>query len=215
MKNFLNSNKLLNEAIWADDVVGVKTALNMGVRLTGRTAFDDNLYNVECAVLNLPLNQAYEKNASDEIISLLKKAGATYDIPNIYGCSALYFAAASDSCVLAQKLIREGCQIDARNLFGETPLHIAVRSGHYKMVKLLCEKGANIFLSDKRGRTPLKLIALMKKTHRFDRKEINQQQLDEMQRILIHSKQMQNIIPLKIAVHKQEVLCGFQQKERS
>lgn len=214
MNDCFNSNRLLSVSIGADDVVGVQKALNMGAHLTGATLLDDNLYDVECAVLNLPLNQAYEKKASDEIITLLKKAGATYDIPNIYRCSALYFAAASDSCALAQKLIQEGSQIDARNLFGETPLHIAVLAGHKKMVKLLCENGANIFLSDKNGRTPLQLVALMGRINRGTTKQITQKQIDEMQRILVCSEQMQQIEPVKIASQKQKVWRGFQ-KEKS
>ena len=214
MNNFLNSNRLLNESICSDNIAGVRTALDRGAHLSGAVLLDDNLYTVECAVLNLPLNQAFNEKVSDEIITLLKKAGAGCEIPNVYRCSALYFASANGFCALAEKLIREeGSKIDARNLFGETPLHVAVRAGQQKMVQLLCEMGANIFLSDKSGRTPLKLIALLKESKKYGRKNISRQQLDEMYRILINSKQMQKIEPVRISSQKPKILLRFQ-KER-
>ncbi len=213
MNDFLNSNRLLSESICSDDIVGVRTALDRGAHLSGVVLLDDNMHTVECAVLNLPLNQAFNEKVSDEIITLLKKAGAGCEIPNIYRCSALYFASANGFCALAQKLVQEGSKIDARNLFGETPLHVAIRSGQQKMVQLLCEMGANIFLSDKSGRTPLKLIALLKESRKYGRKNISRQQLDEMYRILINSKQMQKVEPVRISSQKPKILLRFQ-KER-
>lgn len=215
MYDFLNSNKLLTDSICEDNVAGVKTALNMGAKLTGAALLDDNLYDVECAVLNLPLNQAFKYRASNEIITLLKQAGATCEIPNIYRCSALYFASADGSCSLAQKLIQEGSKIDARNLFGETPLHIAVRFGHEKMVKLLCEKGANIFLSDRNGRTPLKLIDLMKKPDLYRQRKIEGKQIDVIHQTLINSQQMQQVRPCKIATQKPKVSLNIQNQRIS
>ena len=70
MNDFLNSNRLLSESICSDDIVGVRTALDRGAHLSGVVLLDDNMHTVECAVLNLPLNQAFNEKVSDEIITV-------------------------------------------------------------------------------------------------------------------------------------------------
>ena len=61
MNDFLNSNRLLSESICSDNIAGVRTALDRGAHLSGVVLLDDNMHTVECAVLNLPLNQAFNE----------------------------------------------------------------------------------------------------------------------------------------------------------
>lgn len=88
-------------------------------------------------------------------VTVLLGHGATVDLADPFGNTALMQAAAYGSTAVAAILIENGAKIDEENRQGETALIKAAKTGHTAVAKLLLEKGAAVDLTDFTGRTAL------------------------------------------------------------
>jgi ankyrin repeat protein len=91
----------------------------------------------------------------DDILELLRDAGADFSARTLLGGKrVLHFAARDDCPFIATKILN----LDQANLinattvpFGETALHIAAAYGSYKVARLLLEKGADTEIGHLKG----------------------------------------------------------------
>ena len=99
---------------------------------------------------------------STEALDILLEAGATADLLDRTGRTALHIAAQAGSHACINTLFeRAGLSVDARALSnGFTPLHYAMREGHAMSVGTLLTLGADIDVRDSYGRTPKELSDL-------------------------------------------------------
>jgi len=75
---------------------------------------------------------------------------------NVFGLTALHYAAHAGHREVAQFLLDAGANVNVTSRQADvTPLHIAVCQGHIDVVELLVEKGAHVNAADDRGYTPL------------------------------------------------------------
>uniref|UniRef100_A0A0R3RW21 Neurogenic locus Notch protein n=1 Tax=Elaeophora elaphi TaxID=1147741 RepID=A0A0R3RW21_9BILA len=76
-------------------------------------------------------------------------------VTDVFGRTALHYAALNRRVVLLPMLCAFGLKLDTEDSKGETPLYLAAREGHLDVVNLLLSLGANSKISDQLGRTPL------------------------------------------------------------
>jgi hypothetical protein len=74
---------------------------------------------------------------------------------DLWGCTALHFAATGGSTEIATDLLQLGAKVDAVDACDETALHFAARSGHVSMCDLLLNNGANVNPLNAQDMTPL------------------------------------------------------------
>jgi ankyrin repeat protein len=77
------------------------------------------------------------------------------DVPDMFGRTALHYAAEFGHAEVAKLLIRRGASLEVLDKVKMTPLAVAAQQGHFECVKVLVEGGANIEARDKVRRTPL------------------------------------------------------------
>lgn len=78
----------------------------------------------------------------DATLQLLLKVGATVDLTDRVGLSALHYAAAEGFHGALQLLLANGADIDRRDRFGRSPLALAAGCGSARCVRLLLDAGA-------------------------------------------------------------------------
>ncbi|KAI5933870.1 putative ankyrin repeat domain-containing protein 19 [Manis javanica] len=83
--------------------------------------------------------------------------GADPNVSDIYGNSALHYAACGECVTTVAQLLSHNADIEANNEEGFTPLLLAIRQRKYEMTKYLLTKGANVHAVDKKKRTTLML----------------------------------------------------------
>jgi hypothetical protein len=74
---------------------------------------------------------------------------------DMWGCTALHFAATGGSTEIATDLLQLGAEVDAADACAETALHFAARAGHVSMCDLLLNKGASVNPLNEQDMTPL------------------------------------------------------------
>jgi serine/threonine-protein phosphatase 6 regulatory ankyrin repeat subunit B len=91
-----------------------------------------------------------------EIAKLLLEKGASLDIQNTNGNTALIRASSYGHTEIVEILIQKGAKLDIQDInFYNTALMFASYRGHTEIVRLLVKKGADIYIEDKRGKTAL------------------------------------------------------------
>ncbi len=90
-----------------------------------------------------PLVEAAKNGDRDAVRGLLKQAGATVNIAEPDGTTALGWAAYRDDLEIADLLIRAGAKANIANDLGVTPLWAACQNGSEAMVRRLLSAGAN------------------------------------------------------------------------
>lgn len=102
-----------------------------------------------------------EDNARAVILGMLIEKGATVNVKNSDGFSALHFACSSGCPEVTRLLLLAGADANCRTTAAldgftrETPLHCAVRSlNPERLVELLLLAGGNPMAKDSGGRTP-------------------------------------------------------------
>jgi ankyrin repeat protein len=106
----------------------------------------------------LPLVDA-ARNADREGVRALLKQGASVNLADADGTTALHWASDRDDAVSAALLIRAGAKVNAVNDLGATPLWTASLNGSAAMVRTLLDAGANPNLALLLGETPLMVAA--------------------------------------------------------
>mmetsp|Transcript_42601 Transcript_42601/g.66439 ORF Transcript_42601/g.66439 Transcript_42601/m.66439 type:complete len:303 (-) Transcript_42601:160-1068(-) len=74
---------------------------------------------------------------------------------DMWGCTALHFAATGGSTEIATDLLQLGAEVNAVDACDETALHFAARAGHVSMCDLLLNKGASVNPLNEQDMTPL------------------------------------------------------------
>jgi ankyrin repeat protein len=99
-----------------------------------------------------------------EMVQELIRAGATLDLQDEDGETALHGAATNDHIEILQELIRAGATLDLQDEGGKTALMYAakyksveMRFNHLEIVQELICAGATLDVQDKKGRTALQL----------------------------------------------------------
>ena len=100
---------------------------------------------------NTALHICAEHNSSEEIVSVLIKAGIDLNIRNNKGETAFIIAVAQNNIVLA-KLLASKANVDIQTDVGDTALHVAKSA---EMVQLLLEMEANANIHNEDCLTPL------------------------------------------------------------
>uniref|UniRef100_A0A8B9CKA1 Ankyrin 2 n=1 Tax=Anser brachyrhynchus TaxID=132585 RepID=A0A8B9CKA1_9AVES len=90
---------------------------------------------------------------------LLLQNGASPDVTNIRGETALHMAARAGQVEVVRCLLRNGALVDARAREEQTPLHIASRLGKTEIVQLLLQHMAHPDAATTNGYTPLHISA--------------------------------------------------------
>jgi ankyrin repeat domain-containing protein 50 len=95
------------------------------------------------------------RNGHDEIVLLLLKGGASLDMKDVGGCTALLLAAASGNGKVLSVLLKARASIEMKDNTGMTPLLWAAANGHSELVGELLKAGSTIENESKNGRTAL------------------------------------------------------------
>ena len=106
----------------------------------------------------LPLVTAAAANDTDGVSGLLD-ARINPDEVEIYGRTALIYAAINDNLSMAQALVDHGAKLDLHDKLGKTALHWAAERGSTKVIRLLLDDKASVDVQNREGLTPLMLAA--------------------------------------------------------
>jgi ankyrin repeat protein len=88
-------------------------------------------------------------------VRVLLRAGAKTDIQDVYGKTALHYAAFYGWLQICTMLVEAGAKTDIPNIYSITPLHYAARGNRPEICTLLVKAGANIDIQDVNGKTAL------------------------------------------------------------
>ncbi|KAG9310831.1 ankyrin repeat-containing domain protein [Chiua virens] len=94
-----------------------------------------------------------------DIVSYLVASGASPDIPDISGHTALHHACTPPigQPVMAKRLLECGANVNAQNRYGEVPIFFPFQGGDVALVDILMENGADLDIADGNGDSPRKL----------------------------------------------------------
>ena len=208
-----NPSHELSDAILDNDLERVQKAIQKGAEVNATSvSTDTSLLTIKSLWEMSPLIKALKNNVDTEIVDTLVKAGATYDIPNIFNCTGLYFASVDGNTPLVEKLLNLNANPNITNSFGETPLHMAVLCGHVDCVKALCQsKDIDLTIRDNHNRTALDCCNNLPVRRSCCTRIISQYAIDEIktalcQKMNIHSE------PKAIA-HKEVLQLNSKTKE--
>ena len=107
-----------------------------------------------------PLQYACASNNMEKFERLLKES-STNDINhmNVYGDTALHYAARNASVEIVRKLLERNADINAvSSSSGDTPIMLAIRRGNREITCLLAERGADLTLTNHKGMSSEDLI---------------------------------------------------------
>ena len=120
-----------------------------------------------------PLMRATQAGSYWRVEILLNNAACQKDAVDLFGKTALHWAAKSENCQVFYDLIEKGCQVNIKDSEGETPLYEAVRLGSFFHVQQLMEHGADPAVKNKNGRTPHQFLPADKDSWTEDQKHID------------------------------------------
>lgn len=107
-------NRLLNQAIFANDVSAVKQTLTLKVDVNEKS--EQGIYAIHAAM---------KPEIKDEILALVLSAKARPDVRNVYYQTPLHVAVAQGSVKKAQLLLAAGADVNLVNASKDSPLHLA------------------------------------------------------------------------------------------
>ena len=81
-----------------------------------------------------------------EYLHSLKRAGANYDFPDLYGQTALHAAVRDWHPDVAKYLLDNGASAGVCDKFGRTPMHLAAAVDYPEMIELLYKHGGMLIL---------------------------------------------------------------------
>jgi len=108
------------------------------------------------------LHYAAEKG-KDEIVKLLLKNGANFDLRSKYKNSALILATINSQAKVVDSLLKAGADVNLTNDFGESALNLAAWEGRVEIVDSLLNAGADVSNMPSDGfcigRTAIEIVA--------------------------------------------------------
>ncbi len=107
---------------------------------------------------SLPLVTAAAANDAAEVSGLLD-ARVSPDETEVYGRTALIYAAMNDNADMAQALVGHGAKVDLHDNLGKTALHWAAERGSMNVLRVLLQANAQVDVQTREGLTPLMLAA--------------------------------------------------------
>ncbi|KAH0545417.1 hypothetical protein FGG08_000558 [Glutinoglossum americanum] len=104
----------------------------------------------------VPLAEA-AKNGHLEVVRLFIEKGASLELDDSNGCTALYEAAANGHLEVVRLLLESGAHPNPRDASGRAslPLFVAAKNGHLGVVRLLAEVGVDLELKAPNAHTAL------------------------------------------------------------
>ena len=105
-----------------------------------------------------PIHYAVD-GGSLEVLDLLVKAGATLELPDVTGQTALKRAAEAEAIDVARWLLEKGADVNGSDPTGGTSIHTAARKGNPELVRLLAKHGADLDDRTITGETALHIAA--------------------------------------------------------
>ena len=115
-------------------------------KAAAQKAPEERFYNDNTALILAAVDGNTEK------VKDLLKAGSDINAKNIYGMTALMYAAEKHAGTV-RALLEAGADIDARNNEGSTALIIAAIHGQEKIINILLEAGADTEIQNNNGKT--------------------------------------------------------------
>ena len=100
-------------------------------------------------------------SGSQKGFDLLMERGASTQVRDIQGNTALHKAATFSRERFAEELINMGVKVNTTNKVGATPLHYAVRNGDKGITKLLLKNGAEKNILDFQGNSVVNVVESM------------------------------------------------------
>ena len=100
-------------------------------------------------------------SGSQKGFDLLMERGASTQVRDIQGNTALHKAATFSRERFAGELINMGVKVNSTNKVGATPLHYAVRNGDKGITKLLLKNGAEKNILDFQGNSVVNVVESM------------------------------------------------------
>jgi len=94
-----------------------------------------------------------------ESLKVLIKYGATLDLKNEIGETALFYATLYSNLAAADELIKAGADKDIQDIYGKTPLIVAAARNDIELLNKLIESGANKDIQNNNGKTALIVAA--------------------------------------------------------
>ncbi|PAA71750.1 hypothetical protein BOX15_Mlig002250g2 [Macrostomum lignano] len=94
-------------------------------------------------------------NGHLDIMLLLNKYKADFELTDDRGHTPLFCAAQNDHFEVVNFLLEKRCNINHTSITGRTPIFSAVNNGHDDIVRLLIRSNANVNQADEEGTTPL------------------------------------------------------------
>ena len=128
-----SANQALLRAVLQHSLEGIKSSLDAGADIE----FPDDKYN------QTPLVWACEKS-TDEVVELLLERGASVNVPDENGYTALQHAIRSGLKLAPNLLLKAGADVAAANTFGVLPLHQATKYNRPEAARLLLSHGADV-----------------------------------------------------------------------
>ena len=94
-----------------------------------------------------------------ELVRALVGLGASVDVTQVDGTTALHWATHQNDRAIADLLIGAGAAVDAQTRYGVTPLSLAATNGSAALIELLLTAGADPNQASPEGETPLMTTA--------------------------------------------------------
>lgn len=104
-----------------------------------------------------PLLDAVE-HGRGEVVDFLLKHGASPNIEDSSGKTALHYACREGERELAELFISKGIDVNSADARDRRPLHMAAYRGHVEIVKLCLQHGADVNATDSSGNTALHMV---------------------------------------------------------
>jgi ankyrin repeat protein len=185
LKGNKKEEQLESAIIWAcneGDVEFVKLLLSFGTNINAVAAKTKSTPLIEASregkaqVVQLLLEKGASVDAQDRykstalheairkgheelqnVVTMLLKAKANIDLPNISGETPLFLAVRNNNEDIARLLVQGNADVNLADNQNQTPLLIAAREGYNNMVEILLKPNTNVDFANKQNETPLLL----------------------------------------------------------
>lgn len=94
-------------------------------------------------------------NKLDELQDVINNKDESIHAVDIYGNTALHYAAFYNRKSIVELLLENGSFVDIANKLGDTPLLLATMKSNQDIMIMLCEHNANISIKNKQGVSPV------------------------------------------------------------